>query len=987
MINAIYAIIALAALLGMRAAAQQVIPISQGGLVGGMTCAETIELTDSNSNNGNYGPGEAHTITLCVVSGAVTNAQFVISPAIFGHTWDVDENSSLFLYDGPDTFSPLIGEFNTANSPSGIFFTATGLCVTLTFISGNESSGAGFTALFRCLQPLQPFVLNVQSDPPMSPWNNLPHPSIRLCFGNDISLNAITDYPLSNAGGNGYVQNDATTLFRWDMGDGTFYQGQGLTSLTHSYTNPAGYLVTLIATDQQGQGQIFQFFVLFAPRPVFSNLVVEDTLCVGQTTVITGGILGTDTVGVSPSTSAIFGGGSLGLALYLPDGNNTNYVTSITITDFEEGQVVTDLSDIISICVNMEHSYLGDLEMAITCPNGTTVVLFDANGGGIFPGGCNGGGTFLGDANDSGPNGVPGIGLDYCFATTATWGTICQELAAGNTIPVSSFPPGGNAMAPGTYQPMGNFNNLIGCPLNGDWTLTIRDNLFVDDGWVFNWSIYFHPDINPTTIYYTPQITEVYWAENPDITQNQGTSIVVQPSQPGPNSFTFVVVDEFGCLHDTSTFVYVRPLVVAGPDSPACNLTHILTASNAPAGAQWATISRPIPTAQETFTPINSVANEVVVTEYGFYTFQITENNCNYTDEITIDFRPVPSISPPFVTDTVLCTGAAITFNAGPQPANNGNFIINWTQNGSTFNTQNYSVSVNQTGLYILTISDICGSVADTVNVVTVQIGYNDDIVCGLETFMQATLSPEGTASWSSTAPSVSFSAPNELNTIISSSAYGTFSITLTDTRCPNDGVTREVTFVDQPVLTILPQSPVFCVEKDSLFLSLNVTGSSTGQYFWSVNGQTLNTFGTTVSFPPMEFEPLADYEIAVIGFDDFGVCNVATGAIDFTGEWCTYKIPNVITPNGDGRNDTWNIQFAEFFPGAMVRVYNRWGKLVYEQADYDVFQRNQPENRRGWSPGDDLVEGVYFYEVTLPSIGKVETGNLSILRSNGQGR
>ena len=41
-------------------------------------------------------------------------------------------------------------------------------------------------------------------------------------------------------------------------------------------------------------------------------------------------------------------------------------------------------------------------------------------------------------------------------------------------------------------------------------------------------------------------------------------------------------------------------------------------------------------------------------------------------------------------------------------------------------------------------------------------------------------------------------------------------------------------------------------------------------------------------------------------------------------------EIPEVISPNGDGKNDTWIIKNIDIFPDAEVLVYNRWGELVY---------------------------------------------------------
>ena len=95
--------------------------------------------------------------------------------------------------------------------------------------------------------------------------------------------------------------------------------------------------------------------------------------------------------------------------------------------------------------------------------------------------------------------------------------------------------------------------------------------------------------------------------------------------------------------------------------------------------------------------------------------------------------------------------------------------------------------------------------------------------------------------------------------------------------------------------------------------------------------------------------------------------------------------IPNVFTPNGDGKNDTFVIASAEnagatpssevvlddFYVSNELIIYNRWSQVVYETKNY----------QNDWD-GDDLPDGVYFY--VLKCVGETETdvfrGSLTIL-------
>jgi gliding motility-associated-like protein len=60
-------------------------------------------------------------------------------------------------------------------------------------------------------------------------------------------------------------------------------------------------------------------------------------------------------------------------------------------------------------------------------------------------------------------------------------------------------------------------------------------------------------------------------------------------------------------------------------------------------------------------------------------------------------------------------------------------------------------------------------------------------------------------------------------------------------------------------------------------------------------------------------------------------------------------QVPNVITPNGDNKNDAFAPRNLP--PGCRLAVYNRWGRQVYTSADY-----------RGDWQADELPAGVYYY-------------------------
>ena len=84
--------------------------------------------------------------------------------------------------------------------------------------------------------------------------------------------------------------------------------------------------------------------------------------------------------------------------------------------------------------------------------------------------------------------------------------------------------------------------------------------------------------------------------------------------------------------------------------------------------------------------------------------------------------------------------------------------------------------------------------------------------------------------------------------------------------------------------------------------------------------------------------------------------------------------IPNVLTPNGDGFNDSWEIRNISLFPKNSVRILNRWGDQVYSTNNYT--------NNWDGSYGNGLLPaGTYYYILDLGGNWGVFKGDVTILR------
>ena len=75
---------------------------------------------------------------------------------------------------------------------------------------------------------------------------------------------------------------------------------------------------------------------------------------------------------------------------------------------------------------------------------------------------------------------------------------------------------------------------------------------------------------------------------------------------------------------------------------------------------------------------------------------------------------------------------------------------------------------------------------------------------------------------------------------------------------------------------------------------------------------------------------------------------------------WRDLLIPNVFTPNGDGINDVWEIDGKQNFPEMTVKLFDRWGRLVFEA------EPGYPKPWNGLRNGKLLPMDAYYYIIDL---------------------
>lgn len=564
-------------------------------------------------------------------------------------TFQVDALDQLMIYDGPTTFSPLIGVY-TGSSLTGISLTGTTGCLTFRFVSNGFTALNGWSATLSCAFACQPFT------PIADSLSVMPDTSVdkivRLCIGDALFMSGSANY--SN-NGTFYNQSDATSTFKWRTGDGFTYTTK---NVNHVFTIPGIFDIHLEVTDTNGCVALTKIArALISIPPTFKNAKIfpSDSICLGDTAILT---ISDSGLFIPFQPPALNNAG----VTFLPDGSGVSYSDVIPVSIFAP-TATFGTGYLKGIYVNMEHSYLGDLEITISCPNGQVARLKE------YPGG---GGTFLGEPIDQGfgATSVPGIGYTYEFTNfSPTYGTMVAENAnhqqtftdlAGTTYTNVNYLPAG------TYTPFQNLSTqLAGCPLNGNWTITITDNLGSDDGYIFFWGLNFDTTIRPPAS--TSQVilgvrdSSIWTSTSPIINVLGDTSTLTSPTVPGIHQYTYQIYDNFGCTHDTTLSLYVRPKPVsnAGADSSTCLLSNQLQGVTMPRSTAntWSWYSDN-PTGSSAINNTNIYNPTTVVNEYGtyYYILEETVDGCQTTpDTVEIEYIEVVNTISVLIENDTLC--------------------------------------------------------------------------------------------------------------------------------------------------------------------------------------------------------------------------------------------------------------------------------------------------------------------------------------------
>ncbi len=521
--------------------AQMDISISAGSNNQTFSTCDGFILDSGGQGGPGYSNNEDVTFTICPPSASddiyVQFTLFSLDP--FGGSNDI-----MMMYDGNSTAAPLIGTY-TGFELEGVVNQASGAnpsgCLTFRFISDGTGTGR-IAGNVSCTPPCTPpFAVSTVVGEPSD--------SVATCIGEPLDF--ADDGSYSPSGFN-------LVSYEWDFRDGNSASGQ---NATHAFTTPGMYRVKLTVTDENGCESLnsSSIRIYVAPTPSFIGFPSDEVMCIGESLLLA---TAPETYNVTwtgfPSSSEIEDG--------CVDDNQVGQAQthSLELGGFTSGATLDDINDLESICINMEHSFMGDFVLQVQCATGQTVTLHQQGGGG----------TDLGipvpqtNVDCDNPATI-GVGWDYCFTPTApqTW----VQAAGPGSLPAGDY---------ASVQPL---SALLGCPLNDVWTIIFTDNWGADDGTLFSFSINVNPslyeDIEEFEISVDNGSANSFWNSPAQfgVISNNSNDLTITPTSGGDYTYTYTVIDNFGCENDSTVTITVNenPQAFAGDDIEVCGINGV----------------------------------------------------------------------------------------------------------------------------------------------------------------------------------------------------------------------------------------------------------------------------------------------------------------------------------------------------------------------------------------------------------------------------
>ena len=332
------------------------------------------------------------------------------------------------------------------------------------------------------------------------------------------------------------------------------------------------------------------------------------------------------------------------------------------------------------------------------------------------------------------------------------------------------------------------------------------------------------------------------------------------------------------------------------------------------------------------------------------------------SDPLSVTIKPLPMATAS--SNSPICENANINLNANAGVNYNWQGPANFSstssqpiiQNAQSINSGVYSVMVTAAnGCFVTTSTNVTVN-----NSPTAVVPFSKDTICAGETVL---LEASGGNSYE-WFPAATLSTPQQQNTDAKPIVTTTYNVVVGNNFGCKDTASINVQVIRPPSVNAGPDKII--VAGKTVQLVGSIIGDFTN-FSWSPTDFMINE----TSLTPM-VNPPTDYEYILMATAPNN-CGFSTDTVQvkiFNGIF----IPNAFSPNGDGKNDTWNIPSLEAYPLHSLMVFNRYGQVVFQRS-----KTFEPWN--GFFKGQLLPAGAYTYLINLNNGSAILKGSFLMIK------
>ena len=448
------------------------------------------------------------------------------------------------------------------------------------------------------------------------------------------------------------------------------------------------------------------------------------------------------------------------------------------------------------------------------------------------------------------------------------------------------------------------------------------------------------------------------------------------PTGTGIVIYTVSVTNPVGnCVKSQTLAIMYPPLTTTVTASPLtftlCEGGNTTFSASGAANYNWYYHSGSALVPISTASVINVTPPSVGLNTYEVIGTPICPSGTADTATVTVNVTPLANLLITPLLDVTKCLNKPYVLNTsvGSVPTNTAaTYSYSWTTlpSGSpapgATNSNSYTTNSNSTTTLVVSVSGVCAnSTADTV----VVKNYADDLginvtntftLCPTSQFTLNSTTTGGHAAYNYywTAGTNTISNTSNLNyTSPSSGGIYNFNVTVIDSCGYQKSSVGTINVLPNTLNVSILDSSFACGGTPLALNSQAYNGYPNYSYSWSMGSANIsNTQALSSTNPTSE----GTYTVMVTATDSCGYQASDIQLITVLPP-CMIEVPNVITPNGDTHNDYFKIKNIEYHPNTIVTIFDRWGKKVYENQNYN----------NEWK-AEGINDGTYFYIIDVPN-------------------